>query len=407
MKNDEVWTKERLAIAEKLASAGVSVYWENGWQFTQVLYPQGQGLGRMVVRDGITLSKDGTSLAISAPPPDYHSLLSMFKLAQQNGTGFYFDDSRLVSGSSRSVPTFSDFAINSCPRLEHKRLVNESVERCVVTARESLGSVSWNESQSRLACEQIIGGVSENKRTIFNFTEASPWTVDEISKLAYQVEEKPQRGKYPTGKYEVFFRGAAAAIVAHEILGHYLEGDVGANLPNEESRLGPSGLRVVDACTTMDPWSSALSDDTGLPLQDVPLVDDGHVINLIGKSHKDSPQWRRESFSDPVIPRMRHLVVSGQDHIVPSGKTLVVDTLKSGRLNSRTLVCSLEFGEVSLDGKPVSGGMVRMPVSELLRCLIAVGGKAESSREMCTKARQRLRTSTTSAPMLFSRLEVK
>jgi TldD protein len=96
------------------------------------------------------------------------------------------------------------------------------------------------------------------------------------------------------------FAPGVAGILAHELVGHALEGDVaaaGSRLSRERGRPAAAGVRILD-----DPSRGRAAwtiDDEGAPARPVTLLEGGHPVGRLQEGHR-----RRGGYLDPVLPRM-------------------------------------------------------------------------------------------------------
>jgi len=108
------------------------------------------------------------------------------------------------------------------------------------------------------------------------------------------------------------FAPGVAGLVAHELVGHALEGDValaGSRLSDYEQSLGPADLRVIDDPRRgRAPWTV---DDEGTVPRPVTLFEGGRVGGWLldretaeRKGVASTGHGRRGSYLDPVLPRM-------------------------------------------------------------------------------------------------------
>ncbi|WJY35812.1 TldD/PmbA family protein [Streptomyces sp. P9-2B-2] len=107
----------------------------------------------------------------------------------------------------------------------------------------------------------------------------------------------------------------ASGVLAHELLGHPLEGDVVAHgLAGVDwrkgDRIGPAGLNVIDDPGFAGGWGSYAYDDEGAPAHPRQLVRDGVVVALI----EGAGRQRRQSFRHLPLCRMSNVrLENGRD----------------------------------------------------------------------------------------------
>lgn len=141
-----------------------------------------------------------------------------------------------------------------------------------------------------------------------------------------RLDERRHARVAPGGPRVVVFAPGTGGMLAHELIGHALEGDTAGARASWLSRLapdvraGPPGLTVLD-----DPRRGRASwrvDDEGSPVRPVALVRDGRVSgrlhDLRSAAHAgESPtgHGRRSSFRDTVRARMGcTFVAAGNEH---------------------------------------------------------------------------------------------
>lgn len=132
----------------------------------------------------------------------------------------------------------------------------------------------------------------------------------------------------------IVFSPGAAGVVAHELIGHALEGDVahrGGRLSMLSGAVGPSSLRVLDDPTRgRARWKI---DDEGAPARAVTLLEGGRVVGLLLDRRNASAlaapptgHGRRGSFLDPILPRMGCTFIEPG----PTDPTEILETTRRG-----------------------------------------------------------------------------
>ncbi|CAM5713664.1 hypothetical protein GCM10010256_41700 [Streptomyces coeruleorubidus] len=157
----------------------------------------------------------------------------------------------------------------------------------------------------------------------------------------------------------------ASGVLAHELLGHPLEGDVAARRLagvawREGDRIGPAGLHVADDPGLAGGWGGFAHDDEGAPARLRRLVRDGTVTGFIDGAGRQ----RRQSFRQPPLTRMSNVYVDrGPDDpaalTASVGHGFHVARLGGGRVHEDG---TFAFGAV--DVRRIRDGSVAEPVSD-------------------------------------------
>lgn len=130
----------------------------------------------------------------------------------------------------------------------------------------------------------------------------------------------------PAGEMTVVLGNGWPGILLHEAIGHGLEGDFNRKETSAFSGLigqqvAAKGITVVDDGTLPDRRGSLTIDDEGTPTQRNVLIEDGVLVGylqdrmnarLMGTQSTGS--GRRESYADPVLPRMTNTIMLGGGH---------------------------------------------------------------------------------------------
>jgi predicted Zn-dependent protease len=136
-----------------------------------------------------------------------------------------------------------------------------------------------------------------------------------VASVMHRLDERRNARAAPGGPRAVVFAPGVGGVLAHELIGHALEGDVVASGASwlsrlsEDERCGPACLTVLD-----DPRRGRAAwrvDDEGTPVRPVPLVRAGRIggklHDLRSATHAGQAptgHGRRASFRDPVRARM-------------------------------------------------------------------------------------------------------
>lgn len=138
----------------------------------------------------------------------------------------------------------------------------------------------------------------------------------------------------PAGEMTVVLGSGWPGILLHEAIGHGLEGDFNRKGTSAFSgligqRVAAPGVTVVDDGTLKDKRGSITIDDEGTPSQRTVLIEDGILkgylqdrMNARLMRAASTGSGRRESYADPVLPRMTNTMML-------NGDTLPEDIVKS------------------------------------------------------------------------------
>ncbi|MFD3512467.1 TldD/PmbA family protein [Streptomyces sp. NPDC058657] len=122
-----------------------------------------------------------------------------------------------------------------------------------------------------------------------------------------------KRGAAPVRQEDavVVVAAGASGVLAHELVGHPLEGDIAVGglagvrwAPGD--RIGPAHLTVVDDPGLPGAWGSFPYDDTGAAADRCPLVEGGVVTGFV----EGTGRQRRQSFRCPPLSRMSNVVMA-------------------------------------------------------------------------------------------------
>ena len=130
----------------------------------------------------------------------------------------------------------------------------------------------------------------------------------------------------PAGEMNVVLGAGWPGILLHEAIGHGLEGDfnrkgTSAFTDKIGQRVAAKGVTVVDDGTLPDLRGSITIDDEGTPSQRNVLIEDGILVGYLQDrmnarlmNAKPTGSGRRESYADPILPRMTNtIMMNGTD----------------------------------------------------------------------------------------------
>jgi TldD protein len=142
----------------------------------------------------------------------------------------------------------------------------------------------------------------------------------------------------PAGEMTVVLGAGWPGILLHEAVGHGLEGDfnrkgTSAFTDKIGQRVAAKGVTVIDDGTLPDLRGSITIDDEGTPSQRNVLIEDGILVGYLQDrmnarlmNGKPTGSGRRESYADPVLPRMTNtIMLAGKDN-----PTDIVSSVKKG-----------------------------------------------------------------------------
>ena len=130
----------------------------------------------------------------------------------------------------------------------------------------------------------------------------------------------------PAGTMPVVLGSGWPGILLHEAVGHGLEGDFnrkGSSVFSEKmgQQVAAKGVTVVDDGTMASRRGSLNVDDEGMPTQRTVLIEDGVLVGYMQDKQNarlmgvaPTGNGRRESYADPVLPRMTNtFMLAGSD----------------------------------------------------------------------------------------------
>ncbi len=141
-----------------------------------------------------------------------------------------------------------------------------------------------------------------------------------------QAEVNLQSIEAPAGEMTVVLGNGWPGILLHEAIGHGLEGDFNRKGTSAFSgligeQIASKGVTVVDDGTLAERRGSLSIDDEGTPTQRNVLIEDGKLVGylqdrmnarLMGTQSTGS--GRRESYADPILPRMTNTIMMSGEH---------------------------------------------------------------------------------------------
>jgi len=134
--------------------------------------------------------------------------------------------------------------------------------------------------------------------------------------------------KSPQGKFTVVMDCPLTGVLAHEVLGHTLEGDnvIEKNtvMHNKyHQKIGPDTLTLVDDPTLPVGWGSYHYDDEGIPARQKILIKDGIINEFITNTEAAfrlnipcTGGSRSQSYMYPSLPRMSDIFIDPCDQSV-------------------------------------------------------------------------------------------
>ena len=193
-------------------------------------------------------------------------------------------------------------------------------EQRVWIAHREEGSCEDRRRSVRLRVEVDRAQGPRRARAVAEVARATPFDLDAavISRLASQVVERAaarlEARDVVSGESTAVLAPGIGGIVAHEIVGHALEGDLpshGASWLVDEcgGNVAPRELLIVDDPRRgRAPWRV---DDEGVEPRATALIDGGRVAGRLHDRRsaarcgsRPTGHARRASFRDPVLPRM-------------------------------------------------------------------------------------------------------
>jgi TldD protein len=317
--------------------------------------------------------------AAGAPPPvtDLSSIVAVLQLARQAA----LDHGASVAAArlnlrSRAYCTRNSLGDTATGRSQHGRLT--------VTAQAGTGNGLWSATVGSAAAAATLArsaGVA----------------------AAEQAQRLDRAPGAPNGSYDTIFDPAAASVLVHELIGHSLEADTAhrgsalwraraafqAGLPIEVWDGPPTGTELAG------------TDDEGSPIRRATLIEDGRVVGLVtDRRTATSPaeltgHGRRERFSAPVLPRVRHTVLAAG----PDDRAQVISRTSNGILVEHVYGADAVPGRGSFimrvrEGRRISNGELGQTIRDFtllgdldsLRRLDAVCGDELTGSSMCGKA---------------------
>lgn len=130
----------------------------------------------------------------------------------------------------------------------------------------------------------------------------------------------------PAGEMTVVLGNGWPGILLHEAIGHGLEGDFNRKGTSAFSGLigqqvAAKGVTVIDDGTLAERRGSLSIDDEGTPTQRNVLIEDGKLVGYLHDrmnarlmGAQSTGNGRRESYADPVLPRMTNTVMLAGAH---------------------------------------------------------------------------------------------
>ena len=222
------------------------------------------------------------------------------------------------------------------------RWSHEEISRRVVP----FGSAASTSTRRLFSLDGSFTAASRRGDEIRSFSFHAPEadaTADELRQaLAAAAAARERPVPFGDGITDVFFSGATAAVLFHEILSHALEAEAGETPLSRlaAARVSVSDLEVRDDPTRLDLFGGYERDDEGTRPRAVKLLDAGRLAgNLTDRAHADARgstgHGRRAGPADPPLARGSNTVVAAgaatsEEMIRRLGNGLWIDEIGSG-----------------------------------------------------------------------------
>lgn len=151
-------------------------------------------------------------------------------------------------------------------------------------------------------------------------------TIEETLKdFAHRAVLQLSAKRSPQGMLDVVMDCPLTGVLAHEVLGHSLEGDAVASTSTVmhdkyQEHIGPDILTLVDDPTLTMGWGSLHYDDEGIPARRKVLIKDGTITGFITNSETASilnmqcnGGSRSQSYMYPPLVRMSDIFIEPRD----------------------------------------------------------------------------------------------
>jgi TldD protein len=208
------------------------------------------------------------------------------------------------------------------------------------------------------------------------------YTDDRVERLVRRAVDDTiilfEAGKPPAGEMTVVLGAGSSGILLHEAIGHGLEADFNRKgVSIYADRLGtsiaPKGVTVVDDGTLMHARGSINMDDEGNPAEKTVLIEDGVLRSYLhdeisARHYKVAPtgSGRRESFRQPVLPRMRSTYMESGEYdpaeiIASVEKGIYCQSFSNGQVQ----IGAGDFAFYVRHGWLIEGGKLTRPIKDV------------------------------------------
>ncbi|MDP2312703.1 MAG: metallopeptidase TldD-related protein [Pseudomonadota bacterium] len=187
-----------------------------------------------------------------------------------------------------------------------------------------------------------------------------------------------ESGKPPAGEMTVVLGAGSSGILLHEAIGHGLEADfnrkgVSIYADRMDTRIAPKGVTVVDDGTLLHARGSINTDDEGNPAEKTVLIEDGVLRGYLhdeisARHYKVAPtgSGRRESFRQPVLPRMRSTYMEAG----PYDPAEIIASVEKGIYcrsfaNGQVQIGAGDFAFYVRHGWLIEGGKLTRPIKDV------------------------------------------
>ncbi len=208
------------------------------------------------------------------------------------------------------------------------------------------------------------------------------YTPERVESLIQRVVDDTmilfESGKPPAGEMTVVLGAGSSGILLHEAIGHGLEADfnrkgVSIYADRMDTRIAPKGVTVVDDGTLFHARGSINTDDEGNPAEKTTLIEDGVLRGYLhdeisARHYKVAPtgSGRRESFRQPVLPRMRSTYMEPGPYdpaeiIASVDKGIYCRTFSNGQVQ----IGAGDFAFYVRHGWLIEGGKLTRPIKDV------------------------------------------
>jgi TldD protein len=207
----------------------------------------------------------------------------------------------------------------------------------------------------------------------------TPERMDRMVRLAVERAVGALHAKSPpAGEMPVVLAAGSSGILLHEAIGHGMEADfnrkgISIYADKLDKRIAPKGVTIVDDATLPGARGSLNVDDEASDTEKTVLVEDGilrtYLHDRISAKHygvKSTGSGRRESFRQPVLPRMRSTYMEpgpyDPEEIVRSvERGLYCETFANGQVQ----IGAGDFAFYVRSGYLIENGKLTTPVKDV------------------------------------------